>query len=369
MSVLLSGATSALAPALAGPVPMASADSQGLFNSPWSTVVATVLLIVLSALFVAAEFALLAVKRHRLQDRAENSRSARAALRSFDELTVLLAGCQLGITACALGLGAVTKPALDYALRPLLGPEGLGAPTWVATTIAFALALLVVTFLHLVIGEMAPKSWAIAHPEAAAIALALPMRAFMWVFRPILIGLNEAANWLLRRVGVDPQDSPHTGQSAEDLAQLVEHSLDVGTLDEHRSAQLTRALELQHLTVGDLTNGGQATSVSREDDMEAVRDATRESGHLRVLVREGAAVLGVVHVRDTMVQPAGRRAAEVMRPILKLDEATSLSDALDSMRSTRNHLAVVEDDGNIVGVVTLTDIVRRLFPLDSEPAA
>lgn len=346
--------------------PMAAAEPAGLMNSPLTVIVTTVLLIVLSALFVAVEFALLAVKRHRLQDRAGDSRSARAALRSFDELTVLLAGCQLGITACALGLGAVTKPALDYALRPVF--TDLGAPEVVSTVVAFMLALLVVTFLHLVIGEMAPKSWAIAHPEAAATALALPMRGFMWLFRPILVGLNEAANWCLRRVGVEPQDSPHTGQSAEDLAALVEHSLDVGSLDEHRSAQLTRALELQHLSVGDLASSGVATAVHPDDDMETVRTATKTSGHLRVLVRDGAHVLGVVHVRDTMVESPERRAADVMRPVLKIDAETSLNDALQRMRQSRNHLAVIEDEGNIEGVVTLTDIVRRLFPLESDVA-
>lgn len=348
------------------PIPLAAADGTGLASNGWAVAGITVALIVLSALFVAVEFALLAVKRHRLQDAAGNSRSARAALRSFDELTVLLAGCQLGITACALGLGAVTKPALDYALRPVF--TDLGAPAWAAGAVSFVLALLLVTFLHLVVGEMAPKSWAIAHPEAAATALALPMRGFMWLTRPLLIGLNEAANWCLRRVGVEPQDSPHTGQSAEDLAQLVEHSLDVGVLDEHRSAQLTRALELQHLTVGDLASGGQATAVDKDDDMEAVRDATRSSGHLRVLVRDQGRILGVVHVRDTMVQPEGRRASEVMRPVLKIDAETSLNDALQRMRETRNHLAVIEEDGNPEGVVTLTDIVRRLFPTEADAA-
>lgn len=336
-------------------------------TNPWAVVGVTVALIVLSALFVAVEFALLAVKRHRLQDMAETSRSARAALRSFDELTVLLAGCQLGITACALGLGAVTKPALDYALRPVFAD--LGAPSWLAAVVAFALALLVVTFLHLVIGEMAPKSWAIAHPEVAATALAIPMRAFMWLFRPVLVFLNAAANWCLRRVGVEPQDSPHTGQSAEDLAQLVEHSLDVGVLDEHRSAQLTRALELQHLTLTDLLQRGRsATAVEADHDMVAVREATKASGHLRVLVRDGGRVLGAVHVRDTMTQPDDRRAVEVMRPVLKLDGETPLSEALAGMRQSRNHLAVVEEDGVPAGVVTLTDIVRRLFPLEAEVA-
>ena len=331
--------------------------------NPYVVVGITVLLIVLSALFVAAEFALLAVKRHRLQDDAATSRSARAALRSFDELTVLLAGCQLGITAAALGLGAVTKPALDYTLTPILGSWGL--PGWLAGTLGFVLALLIVTFLHLVVGEMAPKSWAIAHPEAAATALALPMRAFMFLTRPLLVALNEAANWCLRRVGVQPQDSPHSGQSAEDLRQLVEHSAGAGTLDPERSRQLTSALELETLTVGDLVRpGDRATAVTDDRSVAAVREATLSSGHLRVLVRSGAHVVGVVHVRDTMLEPDDRPAREVMRAVLHLDAGSPLHESLTTMRDTRSHLAVVEDDGVPVGVVTLTDIVQRLFPVD-----
>ncbi|SDT04555.1 Hemolysin, contains CBS domains [Nocardioides scoriae] len=335
--------------------------------SPLVVVLVTVLLIVFSALFVAAEFALLAVKRHRLQDNAGSSRSARAALRSFDELTVLLAGCQLGITAAALGLGAVTKPALDHTLTPVF--EGWGAPGWLAGTLGFVLALLLVTFLHLVVGEMAPKSWAIAHPETAATALALPMRAFMFVTRPLLVALNSAANWCLRRVGVEPQDSPHTGQSADDLRHLVEHSVDAGTLDTHRSTQLTRALELQHLTVGDLVRpGDRAAAVTVDQDMTAVREVTRTSGHLRVLVRQGGRVLGAVHVRDTMQEPDDRAAGEVMRAVAHLETETTLHEALTTMRQLRQHLAVVEDDGVPVGVVTLTDIVRRLFPVELDAA-
>lgn len=331
--------------------------------SAWTVAAVTVLLIVLSALFVAAEFALLAVKRHRLQDAAGSSRSARAALRSFDELTVLLAGCQLGITAAALGLGAVTKPALDYALTPAF--ESWGLPGWVAATLGFVLALLVVTFLHLVVGEMAPKSWAIAHPEAAATALALPMRGFMFLTRPLLVALNEAANWCLRRVGVEPQDSPRGGQSVDDLRQLVEHSAGAGTLDEARSRQLTSALELQTLTVGDLVRPGvRATAVGDDQDVAAVRTAAVASGHLRVLVRSGTHVAGVVHVRDTMPHPDGTPARQVMREVLHLDATAALHESLTTMRDTRSHLAVVERGGAPIGVVTLTDIVQRLLAAD-----
>src|SRR5215218_11081678 len=143
-------------------------------DNPWVVVPATLVIVALSAFFVAVEFALLAAKRHRLEDAAAKSRSARAALRSTSELSLLLAGSQLGITACTLALGATTKTAVHHWLTPLL--RASGAPLLLADAGGFVLALAIVTFLHLVIGEMAPKSWAIAHPERAATILAIPMR-------------------------------------------------------------------------------------------------------------------------------------------------------------------------------------------------
>ena len=324
-------------------------------------VVVTVLLIALSAFFVAAEFALLAAKRHRLQDQAGVSRAARAALQSTNELTLLLAGSQLGITACTLALGAITKPAVMHTLTPLIG--SLGAPDWVADTASFILALMLVTFLHLVVGEMAPKSWAIAHPESAATALALPMRGFMLLTRPILVALNASANWLLRRVGVEPQASVGAGQNAEDLRHLVEHSASVGALDVSYSAQLTVALDLQSLTIGDLVETGQTiSSVDSTATVVDVRNETRSSGHLRILVTTGSQITGVVHVRDTMMEPDARTAGEIMRPIFRLPAATPVHAALAEMRETRNHLVLVDDTPHGPGIVTLADVLRRLFP-------
>jgi len=329
-------------------------------SNPIVVIIVTILLIALSAFFVAAEFALLAAKRHRLLDRAGDSRSARAALRSYNELTVLLAGCQLGITACALALGAFTKPAVKYAVTPVF--ELTGAPGWVVESSSFVLALIFVTFLHLVVGEMAPKSWAIAHPETSATLLALPMRGFMFLTRPLLVALNEMANWCLRRVGVEPQASVASGQTADDLRQLVEHSATVGSLDPRYSTQLTEALDLQMLRVGELVSPGQEiTAVDESASVAQVQAASLDSGHLRILVTRDDEVVGVVHVRDTMSRDDPRPAGEVMRSPFRLDAATPVYAALATMRETRNHLAVVDGEAG-PGVVTMTDVLRRLFP-------
>lgn len=330
-------------------------------SNPWVVAVATVAIIGLSAFFVAVEFALISARRHRLEDAAATSRSARAALRSSSELTLLLAGSQLGITVCTLALGAITKPAVHHWLTPLF--ESWGAPAWSADAAGFALALVIVTFLHLVVGEMAPKSWAIAHPERSATLLALPMRAFMWTTRPVLRALNEMANWLLVRVGVEPADQVASGQNPDDLRHLVEHSANVGALDASYSAQLSGALELETLTVRDLIRSGSApTSVPDDATVADVHDAARRSSHLRILVGDGTGVRGVVHVRDTLTEPSDQGLGELMRPAFTLDAGTTVYTALAAMRETRNHLAVVHEEGRIVGVVTLADVMRRLLP-------
>jgi len=144
-------------------------------NDPLLVTLVTIALIILSAYFVIIEFALLGARRHRLEELAASSRSARAALRGMNDLTLMLAGAQLGITFCTFALGAVTKPAVDSWLGPVLIMWGL--PEWAAGGTSFAIALFVVTFLHLGEGEMAPKSWQHANPERSALAVGIIGRA------------------------------------------------------------------------------------------------------------------------------------------------------------------------------------------------
>lgn len=336
-------------------------------NDPWIIAAITIGLIAASAFFVAVEFALIAARRHRLEDAAPRSASARAALRSASELSVLLAGSQLGITVCTLALGAITKPAVHHWLTPLF--TSWGAPLWAADVVGFVLALIIVTFLHLVVGEMAPKSWAIAHPERSAIMLALPMRAFMWVTRPLIVRLNTLANWCLRKVGVVPVDEVGSAQNPDALKQLVEHSATAGTLDERFHGRLTSALELQSLTVGDIVPAGaSSSSVAPTASVEEVKRAARRTGHLRLLVADGDSIDGVVHVRDSLSAPAESLAADLMRPALVLDVKVPVYEALRTMRETRSHLVVITKGAAVVGLITLTDVLDRLLPT-GRPAA
>ncbi|MEU0540353.1 hemolysin family protein [Nocardia sp. NPDC005978] len=330
-------------------------------SNPWVVVAITIGLITASAFFVAVEFALIAARKHRLEDAAATSAPARAALRSASELSVLLAGSQLGITVCTLALGAITKPAVHHWITPLI--ETLGAPLWLADVAGFVLALVVVTFLHLVVGEMAPKSWAIAHPERSAILLALPMRAFMWLTRPLLSVLNRLANWCLVRVGVTPVDEVDAGQDPAALRHLIEHSATAGTLDERYRGNLTAALELEALTVGDIVRPNIGPSaVAPDADARTIQRVSRSTGHLRLFVREGAELIGVLHVRDSLGVPDTTVARDLMRPVLRFEATLPVYEALGVMRETRGHIGVVTGPAGVIGFVTLTDVLERLLP-------
>ena len=332
--------------------------------NPAVAIAVAVGLVALSAFFVAVEFALVAARRYRLEEAAETSVAARAALRSSRDISLLLAGSQLGITLCTLGLGAVAKPAVHDLFLPVLSSWGLPAVT--ADVIAFVLALVVVTFVHLVIGEMAPKSWAIAHPERSAILLALPMRAFMAVTRPLLLVLNALANVCLRKVGVEPVDELAAGHNPDDLRELVAHSAETGTLDRERHDRLVTALELDTATLGSLVRPDAAVStVTADAGADEIREITRRTGHLRLVVRDGEQLVGMVHVRDALAAPADTQARGLMRPVLTLPAGEPAYAALRTMRERRTHLALVRDGSELVGLLTMQDLLDQLLP---EPA-
>ena len=330
--------------------------------NPLAAAAIALALIALSAFFVAVEFALVAARRHRLEDAAATSASARAALRSSRDLSMLLAGSQLGITLCTLGLGAVAKPAVHDVLMPLLQQMGLPAAT--ADVVAFVLALLTVTFLHLVVGEMAPKSWAISHPERTATLLALPMRGFMKVTRPVLLALNGAANWCLHRVGVEPVDELTSGRNRETLRELVDHSAEAGALDQDRRNQLLTAMELDTAQLSTLLRPhADAAGVNASDRVEQIREVVGRSGHLRLVVWRGQDPVGVVHVRDTLDTDASTTAADIMRPVLILPPDAPVYQALTTMRRQRSQFTLVKgEQGQLLGLVTMHDLLDRLLP-------
>ena len=330
----------------------------------------TVGLIALSAFFVIIEFALLGARRHRLEETAATDPSARAALKGVNELTLMLAGAQLGITACTFALGAITKPALDYSMGPIF--ENWGLPEWGAGALAFGLSLLIVTFLHLVVGEMAPKSWAIANPESAAKVIGIPSRIYIWPFRPLLGWVNSIANRLVRASGVEPVESAAIGgQNADTIRHLVELSARSGALEPKFRGYLEGVIDLETLRLDELVDlSAMPTAVLAGATVAEVQTAAAASGHMRILFGDPAAeVPRVVHVRDTLLDDPMAAAAPFARDALVLAADTPAYEALARMRALSQQLAIVIDDGRFIGVVTLSDVLRRVLPQPDEQTA
>ncbi|MGA5262777.1 hemolysin family protein [Streptomyces griseoincarnatus] len=323
----------------------------------------TVLLLIGSGFFVAAEFALVAAKRHRVEQAvAEGRRGAKAALAGMRELSLMLAGAQLGITVCTLGLGSVSKPAISHELDPLL--HQLGLPTALSYGIAFAVAMIVVVFLHMVLGEMAPKSWAIAHPERSAMLLSPAFRAVATAVRPLIRILNRVSNALVRLCRVTPRDELASVHNREQLTHLVEESERLGLINETDSELLTRSLTEPETPVRDLQIPAAAiTTVEADADAEQILALATASDRTRLLVREGDVVLGSVHARDVLVARSQGRpttARALARPVPELREETTVAEAIELLRRRRATLAVVRDgSGELVGMVSLDDLLAR----------
>ncbi|MFC5180483.1 hemolysin family protein [Actinomadura harenae] len=333
---------------------------------PLTSLLITVLLLVGNGFFVAAEFALVAAPRPQLERAAaRGSRPAAAALAGTRELSLMLAGAQFGITMCSLGLAIVTEPAFEHVLEPPL--HALGAPDAVAKTIALGFALGVVTFLHMVIGEMAPKSWAIAHPRRSALLLALPFRAFAKVSRPVLAALNTLTNGLLRLCRITPRDELDAPADVRSLGHLVGESRRLGLIGRHDHELLRRAISAREVTVAHLVVPAAEVAMVPSDATAAdVRRVATASGHNRLVVlgADGAGP-GIVHVRAAVAEPdAGRRAAELAHPAPVLTGATTVLSAVSLMRRSRAQLAVVGGPGEgdaIAGIVTLDDLLAELL--------
>ncbi|MEU9451892.1 hemolysin family protein [Streptomyces sp. NPDC048277] len=325
----------------------------------------TVLLLIGSGFFVAAEFALVAAKRHRVEKAAaEGQRGAKAALAGIRELSLMLAGAQLGITICTLGLGSVSKPAISHELDPLL--HKLGLPSAVSYGVAFAVAMILVVFLHMVVGEMAPKSWAIAHPERSAILLAPPFRALVNAVRPLIRFLNALSNALVRLCRVAPRGELASVHNREQLTHLVAESERLGLISEEDSGLITSSLTEPQNPVGALqVPAAEITSVAADADADTILATAAAHDRNRLLVRDGDRVIGSVHARDALIARTRGRAItarDLARPVPELAADDTISHAIEQLRRRRASLAVVHDTtGRLTGMITLDDLLARLL--------
>lgn len=338
--------------------------------SDWAGLAWLVVLLVANAFFVGAEFAVISARRSQIEPRAEQgSRSAKTALYAMEHATLMLATSQLGITICSLLILNVSEPAIHHLLAAPL--HAIGWSDAVVDTVSFAIALLIVSFLHVVFGEMVPKNLAFSVPDRAVLLLAPPLVWVSKAFMPVIWVLNAAANGVLRLFRVEPKNEAASTFTLDEVATIVDQSRREGVLMDTAGA-VAAAVEFTDkkardvaVPLGDLVTLPQTTT---PDDIEK---AVARYGFSRyVIVDEEDAPVGYVHLKDILRASDGPDAeAKLFEPLpakrihhmVPVQEDTDLEDALAVMRRAGRHLAKVRDaQGRTTAVLFLEDILEEL---------
>jgi CBS domain containing-hemolysin-like protein len=334
--------------------------------SDWWGIAWLAILLVVNAFFVGAEFAVISARRSQIEPKAEaGSRAAKTTLFAMEHATLMLATSQLGITICSLLILNVSEPAIHHLLEVPLQLTGWHED--VIGGIAFAVALAVVSFLHVVLGEMVPKNLSFSLPDRMALILAPPLVAFASLFRPIIFSLNATANGVVRLFGVQPKNEATSTYTVDEVAGIVAHSTREGVLTDNTGA-LTAAFEFSEKKAKDIAVGmPQLVSLSEAATPAEVERAVAQHGFSRyVLVGDDGEPSGYLHLKDVIdLEDVGEFNEPVppkrIRQLISIFRETDLEDALATMRRSGVHLARVFDEvGATTGVLFLEDIIEEL---------
>ncbi|HWK20720.1 MAG TPA: hemolysin family protein [Microbacteriaceae bacterium] len=324
-----------------------------------------VVLLVVNAFFVGAEFAVISAKRSQIEPKAEaGSRAAKTALWAMEHATLMLATCQLGITVCSLLILLVSEPAIHHLLEIPL--SAIGWSEAVVSGVAFAITLVIVTFLHVVIGEMVPKNLSFTIPDRAVLALATPLVAVATVLRPIVAALNGIANGAVRLIGVTPRNEAASVFTLDEVATIVQESTKEGVLED-RTGALGAAFEFTTKRVDDVAVPLAGLVTLPEDATPAdVESAVSKRGYSRyILVDAAGEPSGYVHLKDVIDLEDGEFEEPIpgkrVRRLASIWDETELEDALATMRREGAHIARAFDTtGRTTGVLFLEDIIEEL---------
>lgn len=334
--------------------------------TPWLLLLASLALIAICGLFVAAEFSFVTVDRGSV-DRAASSGDAGAegVQRALRTLSTQLSGAQVGITVTNLAVGFLAEPAIAQLVDTPLG--ALGVPDDWVSPIALGIGLALGTVLTMLFGEMVPKNVALAMPLETARNTQRFMRGFTALNKWPIRVLNGSANALVRRLGIEPQEELRSARSSEELASLVQRSAHQGTLDPETAELMERSVEFGTRTAGEImTPRVRTTSVDETDRASAVIDLTRQTGLSRFPVLDAEdAVVGTVHVKHAVALPLHERATTRVRHIMVkptvVPDSLRLDPLLSLLRGDGFQMAIVLDEyGGHAGVVTLEDVVEEI---------
>ncbi len=333
----------------------------------WLLLLVGVVLTVGTALFVAAEFSLVALDRPTVQKAVDAGEpGARSVLTSHRQLSTQLSACQVGITLTTLVLGFIASPSVGVLLTGPLTAAGLSEGA--ASSVASVLAMLIATIFSMIVGEMVPKTLAVSLPLRTAKVAATPVRWFGLAAKPLIVVLNGVANRTLLALGIEPQEELSAARSPAELASLVRTSAEAGTLDKGTARLVTASLGFADQTAEDvMTPRSRATPIERTATAADLVALARRTGHSRFPVTgtDWDDVDGIVHVKKAIAVPFERRAdvpvSALMSPAVFVPETLRLDPLLLQLRQGGMQLAVVVDEyGGTSGVVTLEDLVEEI---------
>jgi CBS domain containing-hemolysin-like protein len=334
-------------------------------SGTWVYVV-SLLLLLGNAFFVGAEFAAMAVRRSTLEPLADaGSMRAASCLLALERLGSMLATAQLGITVCSVGLGALAEAALHHLLEPVFHAWGL--PDAWASGVALALALLIISYLHVVVGEMIPKNLAIAGPDRAALVLVPPLFWVSRMLRPVILAMETVAKALVRLFRVEPKDEIASAFTAEEVAHIVGESRREGLIEEERHGLVAKTLEFSDKLASDVAvDTGSLTTVELGATPADIERLVAKHGFSRYPVRDAAGeIAGYIHLKDVLCADGDRHEQPIppkrVRRLATVREGDEIEDVLATMQLTGAHLArVIDDAGEVTGVVFLEDVLEEL---------
>ena len=316
-------------------------------------------LILLNAFFVAAEYGLVTSRRTRIRElEREGNRRARAVLRITSDPPRFIAAMQLGVTITSLAIGALGEPVLAHRFEPVL-----------ATALAIALALLIITFLHVVIGELVPKAIALNHPERTALAVSTPVRAFFTVFGPLIWLLERSTELVLKWLGQEPPGADHEAHSEVELRMLLVSSAEGGEIERGEQEMVTRVFDFADKQVSSvMVARPEVVALSVDLPPEEALQAVLDSPYTRYPVYRETVdeIVGILHVRNLIEAMHDRGLAsvtleEILRPAMMVPETKDLAALLAEFRRTQQHMAIVINEyGTMEGIVTLEDLVEEI---------
>ena len=332
---------------------------------------AALVLVALNGLFVAAEFAFVKIRASKVEEMVREGKASAGIVReAIENLDGYLAVCQLGITIASLGLGALGEPAIATLIEPLLEPLGVSEGTLHA--VAFLVGFGIITFLHVVFGELAAKSFAIAKPEGTSRLVAPFMKFFYYAFRPGVWLFNGTANAFVGMFGVPPASAGEEAHSEEELRLIIGHSTDQGVLKEDEEGMLRAVIQLEETRAREImVPRPNVESLPAEMRLEELFSIVAEGNHTRYPIFEddsGDRIVGMIHAKDVLraAKEAGDLEADVssrdlMRDVLTIPENRSVDKILKDLRAQRLQMAVVIDEwGSFEGLLTIEDIVEEI---------